>query len=230
MMRNFFAALLILVAIPLAHGKEYGSYEPKSMLHESDTQSGKKYSIDVKYLDQMLNDLALHARNYPPQFDSPQDKERAIQDVKTLSGMLDIFVTAPKPIATHSSGEGTEETEMVSVTSATTSTIASGASSSSSTTQIAALEKQLASLQKQLVNAQKSATTQAGAQKVQLIEEQITQIETKIAQLAAEKTLKASNSTSTSSTKPAAAVSNQKSNVETSSSSTTVGKNVDVYA
>ncbi len=90
-------ALSMLLVISLAHGKEYGNYDSKRMLTVSEAPSGTKYGIDGKYLDQMLNDLALHAKNYPPRFDTNQDRQRAVQDVKTLSGMLDIVVNGPSP-------------------------------------------------------------------------------------------------------------------------------------
>jgi predicted Zn-dependent protease len=45
----------------------------------------------------MLNDLSAHAKNYPPQFDTPKDKQRATQDVKALSGMLDALINVPTP-------------------------------------------------------------------------------------------------------------------------------------
>ncbi|WP_417069659.1 tetratricopeptide repeat protein [Niveibacterium terrae] len=63
----------------------------------TETPSGKKFSFNGAYLDQIINDLSAHAKNYPAQFDSPQDKQRAIQDVKTVSGMLDILTNVPNP-------------------------------------------------------------------------------------------------------------------------------------
>ena len=42
-------------------------------------------------------DLSAHARSYPPQFDTPQDKQRATEDVKALSGMLDVLINVPDP-------------------------------------------------------------------------------------------------------------------------------------
>ena len=89
--------LPLLFAFSLAQAKEYGNYDPKRMVTFSETPSGKQARIDLNYLDQILNDLGLHATNYPPQFDTPQDRQRAIQDVKTLSGMLDILVNNPSP-------------------------------------------------------------------------------------------------------------------------------------
>lgn len=98
-MRTYLLALAIMFTFSMAYAKEYGNYDPKRMLTASETPSGKKYGIDLVYLDQMLGDLSFHAKNYPPQFDTPQDRQRAIRDVKTLSGMLDILIqgSAPHP-------------------------------------------------------------------------------------------------------------------------------------
>lgn len=95
--RNFFLVLTLLFSLSPAQAKQYGSYDPKRLLAVSETQSGRQYSIDTKYLDQMLNDLSLHARNYPPQFDNPQDQQRAVQDAKVFSGALDILINNPPP-------------------------------------------------------------------------------------------------------------------------------------
>ncbi len=94
-MRFSILTLLLLLSFSVSHAKEYGNYDPKRTLTVSESPTGKKYGFDTSYLDQMLNDLALHAKNYPPIFDTPQDRQRAIQDVKTLSGMLDILINEP---------------------------------------------------------------------------------------------------------------------------------------
>jgi tetratricopeptide (TPR) repeat protein len=96
-MRIAHLAFSLLFAFSLAQAAEYGNYEPKRILMVTETPSGKTYGIDTKYLDQILNDLGRHAKNYPPQFDTPQDKPRAVQDVKMLSGMLDILINGPSP-------------------------------------------------------------------------------------------------------------------------------------
>ncbi len=96
-MRKYLLTLLILLACSVAYAKEYGTYDPKRALTVSETPAGKKYGFDVPYLDKILNDLAAHAKNYPPQFDTPGDRQRAVQDVKVLSGMLDILITGPTP-------------------------------------------------------------------------------------------------------------------------------------
>ena len=96
-MRKFLFALSVLLIASVANAREYGNYDPKRLLTVSETPSGKKHGFDGAYLDQMLNDLSSHAKNYPPQFDSPQDQQRATQDVKALSGMLDILINVPTP-------------------------------------------------------------------------------------------------------------------------------------
>lgn len=96
-MRNFLLALIALFVAASASAREYGNYDRKRLLTVSETPSGKKYGFDGAYLDLMLNDLSAHARNYPPQFDTPRDKQRATEDVKALSGMLDIVINVPAP-------------------------------------------------------------------------------------------------------------------------------------
>ncbi len=95
-MRNCVFAISLCLS-SLAYAKEYGNYDPKKILTVSESTSGKKYGIDGRYLDQMLSDLAFHARNYPPRFDSPVDRQRAERDIRALSGMLDVLVNSPNP-------------------------------------------------------------------------------------------------------------------------------------
>lgn len=96
-MRKFLLTAFVLLVTTSASATEYGNYDPKRLLTVSETPSGKTYGFDGAYLEQMLNDLSAHAKNYPPQFDTPHDKQRAIQDVKVLSGMLDILINVPSP-------------------------------------------------------------------------------------------------------------------------------------
>ena len=97
-MRSFILAFLFAVlVVPAASAKEYGNHDLTRLLKESETSSGKKHSFDAAYLDKILNDLSAHALNYPPQFDTPRDQQRAVKDVKTLSGMLDTLINAPTP-------------------------------------------------------------------------------------------------------------------------------------
>ena len=90
-------SLLVFLLTPIAHAVEYGQYDPKRIVRESQTPSGKTFGVDVPYLDQMVGDLSRHAKSYPPQFDTPTDRQRATRDAYTLSGMLDIFLDTPTP-------------------------------------------------------------------------------------------------------------------------------------
>lgn len=96
-MRKFLLALSVLLLASAANAKGYGNYDPKRLLTVAETPSGKKHGFDLAYLDQMLSDLSAHAKNYPPHFDTAQDQQRATQDVKLLSGMLDILINDPTP-------------------------------------------------------------------------------------------------------------------------------------
>lgn len=88
-MRFFFMVLVAVVcAVPPAWAKAYGNYDARRILTVTDTPTGKRHGIDLQYLDTMLDDLAAHARNYPPSFDSDQDKQRATRDATVLAGML----------------------------------------------------------------------------------------------------------------------------------------------
>lgn len=96
MYKLLFAFAVVLLSSSVS-AREYGNYDLKRLVTISETPSGKKYGFDGAYCDQMLNDLSAHAKNYPPQFDTPQDKQRATLDAKALSGMLDILINVPTP-------------------------------------------------------------------------------------------------------------------------------------
>lgn len=96
-MRNYLFTLSVLLIVSSAQAKEYGNYDPMRLLTVSETPSGKKHSLDGMYLDRMLNDLSAHAKNYPPEFDTPQDQQRATQHVKAVSALLDVLINVPNP-------------------------------------------------------------------------------------------------------------------------------------
>lgn len=93
-MRKIPVILSFLLLASTTYAKEYGSYDPQRLLAVTDTSTGKQPSFNVTYLDQMLSDLYRHAKSYPAKFDTPQDRERAVRDVKVVSKMLDILVAA----------------------------------------------------------------------------------------------------------------------------------------
>ena len=96
-MRRFLVTVLTLLVVSTASAREYLSFDLKRLITAVETPSGKKASLDIPYLDQILNDLSDHAINYPPQFDTPQDQQRATQDVLALSKMLDMLIDIPSP-------------------------------------------------------------------------------------------------------------------------------------
>ncbi len=96
-MRILLFGLLVAFVTPCTSAREYGNHDLKRLLTASETPAGKKYGFDTVYLDQVLNDLSAHATNYPPQFDTPQDKQRATRDIEALSGMLNILINVSTP-------------------------------------------------------------------------------------------------------------------------------------
>jgi tetratricopeptide (TPR) repeat protein len=95
-MNRAITLILLLVCVQISHAKEYGYHEPMKILTVTETPSGKSHGLDMGVLDEIISDLSYHAKNYPPKFDSENDKNRASKDVKTLSRMLDILVKSPK--------------------------------------------------------------------------------------------------------------------------------------
>lgn len=96
-MHKLFLAILVIFITSNASAKEYGNYDPKRLLIVSETATEKKYGLDIAYFDQILKDLSAHANSYPPRFDTPQDKQRATQDAKALSVILDTLINTPTP-------------------------------------------------------------------------------------------------------------------------------------
>ena len=90
--------LLLTLTAPMAYAIGYPGYDPQRILTASENTSGQKvYGLDMRYLDRMLGDLSRHAGRYPPSFDSPEQKQRAIQDLNALSGMLGLLLKDGKP-------------------------------------------------------------------------------------------------------------------------------------
>ncbi len=90
--------LLLTLSIPMAYAAGYPGHDPQKILTVSENASGQKaYGLDMRYLDRMLGDLSRHAGRYPPSFDSTEQKQRAIQDLHALSGMLGLLLKDGKP-------------------------------------------------------------------------------------------------------------------------------------
>lgn len=90
--------LLMTLAAPVTYATGYPEHDPQKILTASENASGQKtYGLDMRYLDRMLGDLSRHAGHYPPHFESPEQKQRAIQDLNALSGMLGMLLKEGKP-------------------------------------------------------------------------------------------------------------------------------------
>lgn len=90
--------LLLTLSSSMAYAIEYPGYDPQRILTVSENATGQKsYGLDMRYLDHMLGDLSQHAGHYPPSFDSKEQRQRAIQDLKALSGMLGLLLKDEKP-------------------------------------------------------------------------------------------------------------------------------------
>lgn len=98
-MKSLLSLLLVLTLVaPMAYATGYPEYDPQKILTVSENASGQKaYGLDLRYLDRMLGDLSRHAGRYPPSFDSTEEKQRAVQDLNALSGMLGLLLKDAKP-------------------------------------------------------------------------------------------------------------------------------------
>ncbi len=90
------ATLLHVAAMAVAN--EYGHYDLKNIVTVSETTNGQHTAtLNFSLLDQLLDDLSIHNNNYPSQFDSAEDRQRAVSDVTTISKTLDILLDNPNP-------------------------------------------------------------------------------------------------------------------------------------
>lgn len=78
-------------------GQAYGTYELEPLVGKGGTGSEMDPNGKMKFLEQVLRDLANHAIDYPVHFDSPSDQERAAKDVLKLSAWLDTLINVPNP-------------------------------------------------------------------------------------------------------------------------------------
>jgi hypothetical protein len=81
------ALLLASLGAPAAWAAPYGNYDVRQLLVPA-SKPGAGGSFNLAYLDSMLADLSAPVGNYPPQFDSPADMQRAQRDTHQLTGML----------------------------------------------------------------------------------------------------------------------------------------------
>jgi tetratricopeptide (TPR) repeat protein len=85
--------MLCWLSAATVHAKPYGAYEPSKIVQKN--ASGPGGSLDMGYVDTMLQDLRTHAESYPTQFDNEDDKARARRDLIALLGMLEVIGKEP---------------------------------------------------------------------------------------------------------------------------------------
>lgn len=88
--KSIFSICIIFAGVVFA--APYGHYDMKQVVITEKTEEGGIARLNLRYLDQMIDDLAAHAVNYPTSFDSSADEDRAKKDALILSGTLDILM------------------------------------------------------------------------------------------------------------------------------------------
>ena len=89
-MRHTLLAAAMLCLLGTAHAKEYGKYDLNKIVTVSKSADGKEVNtLNPRYLDLILSDLASHVTTLPPVFDSVADQDRATDDVNSLITLLD---------------------------------------------------------------------------------------------------------------------------------------------
>jgi tetratricopeptide (TPR) repeat protein len=74
----------------IALAQEYGHYDIKRVASLTETAAGKhSVTVNLVYLNRVLDDLGRHAGTYPVHFQFPDDRQRAERDVSAISGLLD---------------------------------------------------------------------------------------------------------------------------------------------
>ena len=76
-----------------AQAAAYGRYD-LSQLARQNAPPAQGASLNLALVDQLLADLQQHAGNYPPNFDSAADAQRAHADAAKLMGMLGAIFSA----------------------------------------------------------------------------------------------------------------------------------------
>lgn len=96
-MKKILCALGVILSMSAAHAVPYGNYDMKVLFKPTNTAGGTRFLLDGPYFDRVFNDLTAHAKNYPPRFDSSEDKERATKDTRVLSESFELLIkNSPK--------------------------------------------------------------------------------------------------------------------------------------
>ncbi|WP_316411505.1 tetratricopeptide repeat protein [Mesoterricola sediminis] len=90
-------AYLLCIGAPSLFGQSYGSYDLVPLVSRTGGGPDTDPSAKLKLLDQVLDDLARHAIDYPVHFEEGGAKDRAAKDVVKLSAWLDTLIDVPNP-------------------------------------------------------------------------------------------------------------------------------------
>jgi tetratricopeptide (TPR) repeat protein len=88
----FVATFCAVTAAPSHELKEYGNYDLQSAFSAVTAADGSQgYRIDAELIDQVVEDLASHAADYPPKFRTKEEQTRATRDATVLVELFEIL-------------------------------------------------------------------------------------------------------------------------------------------
>jgi tetratricopeptide (TPR) repeat protein len=93
-MNKLILFLIVIVMSPSGYlfAATYGDYDVRKVVSVREDANGKKLAdFDMNYLDKITSDLSAHAENYPPRFDTDEDKTKARKDVGQLIYILGVL-------------------------------------------------------------------------------------------------------------------------------------------
>jgi hypothetical protein len=71
----------------------YGSHDPTKILGtRRDADGHDHHFVDMQVVHAILDDLVMHAANYPPDLRTDDERQRAQSDARALGGMLDVLI------------------------------------------------------------------------------------------------------------------------------------------
>ena len=79
--------LAAVIAANTAWAAPYKSFDSDSLI----SKNGEKYNINIGVYIQAVENLALHAADYPTRFDNDSDRKQAITDTQILGVMADML-------------------------------------------------------------------------------------------------------------------------------------------
>ena len=85
-------AIALLLACPLTCIAEEWDYNLRdAMIEKVDETGNKRYSVDVQIIDYHINRISIHAKEYPPRFQSKEEQEEIIFKLNQLLRLLEII-------------------------------------------------------------------------------------------------------------------------------------------